>query len=178
MQISRQAPMAPLLDRRSDVRSTRMRPSRMCVLAVCALFLSLLLGACDATAATSAKHQDATHTAAASARDCGTIAQNLRGTSPVNAHDLAQCLLSAYQTCQAATLRFNKTGDDWRTGYVLVVTPTNGVCQVIDTSVFILDSTSAGGPQPAMTFPCSDVVAQGGAIVVQHCGGDGDIALA
>jgi hypothetical protein len=60
---------------------------------------------------------------------------------------------------------------------VLVVAPRDGGCQVIDTSVFILDATSAGGPQPAKTFTCSAVAAHGGEIVVLGCGADGDITL-
>jgi hypothetical protein len=141
------------------------------------LLLGPLLAACAATGAASVAPPDATHSAAVRAEDCGTIEQNLGGTTPENAHALAQCLLSAYQACRPATLRFDWTGDDSRTDYVLAVAPSDGGCRVMDTSVFILDTTSAGGPQPAKTFTCRTVAPHGGEIVVQGCGADGDITL-
>jgi hypothetical protein len=108
-------------------------------------------------------------------KNCGTITAGMRGT----AGDFAaseQCLWTAYQTCQTATLVYHFVGLDNTLTHAVSVQPHGASCTVTDATLSVVDA----GPslQTARnSYQCRGMQQQASGLVILGCSAEGDITI-
>jgi hypothetical protein len=105
-------------------------------------------------------------------KNCGTITAGEGGRAG-DFTSSEQCLWTAYQTCQAATLVYHDTGLDFTLSHAVSVQQHGARCSVTDAT----QGEGSVGRPTRHSYQCSGMEQQVRGLVILHCGAEGDITI-
>jgi hypothetical protein len=104
---------------------------------------------------------------------CGTV--SVRGPNPPTdpaASQVERCFLTAYQSCDPATLTLQDHGVDLTTTMTFSI-ESGSPCRIAGTS----ESAQVAGFRTTSTFTCAGMIEKDGGLLLVGCGKAGDIAI-